>query len=98
MGEHHDKEPTNTPEAPRVALGPDEIAKVLGYTRKSLRQMRASKSPLLDGLPMFKLCDCEATRRKTQGRCNHPYYAWESDVEKFFKQRQERYQSTLQSD
>lgn len=45
------------------ALGPDELSKMLGYSRATLKQMRTNKSKLIEGLPMFKLCNCEATRR-----------------------------------
>jgi len=72
-------------------LGPDELAKMLGYSRASLKQMRTNKSKLIEGLPMFKLCNCAATRRKTQTRCNHPFYAWKSEVMAFLKAKQERY-------
>jgi hypothetical protein len=77
-------------------LGPDELAKMLGYSKNSLMSMRTKKSPIIADLPMFKLCDCESTRRKTQARCNHPYYAMESEVIAFFKRRQERFQQSQQ--
>lgn len=70
-----------------------ELAAMLGYSRRTLKQMRAERNPIIADLPMFKICDCESTRRKTQARCNHPYYAWESDVLAFFRSRQERFES-----
>jgi len=73
------------------ALTPKEVADALGYKVETLHAMRSNNDPLIAGLPMFKLCECEATRRKTQARCRHPYYAMESDVLEFFRQRKERY-------
>jgi len=72
----------------------EDLAKILGYSCQRLFDLRSQKSDLIAGLPTFKLCDCEATRRKTQARCNHPFYAWESEVQAFLKGRQERYRVT----
>jgi len=72
-------------------LKAEDLAKILGYSRQRLFDLRSQKSDLIADLPTFKLCNCAATRRKTQARCNHPFYAWESEVQTFLKAKQERY-------